>query len=261
MHIRSSLLGYTRDLWGPLYKNLFRVKCPADPLWLRLAQYFLLDTIDDVLLYTIQHGNARTLDLFLSDRILHLKPLEIYLTDTLLFRKQLPLDSIRSLLIYFSMSSNRVTHCFHPVFARFLTLWSEESFIRFASDAQHLSICQSICVCLSLADHCRTMPEKEKLILCLLNGIRLHLESSFESIRRRGQVIGELLVERLNLFASANQLQFHTYDVNHPEVLSFKQLAEKSVAGEDRELSDQENELVPVKKSKQWRERHYFRLQ
>ena len=249
---RAARLGYTQYLWRPLSQRLFEKKCPTDPLWLRLAQYFLFDTIDDVLLDTIEHGNARTLDLFLSERILHVKPLEIYLTETLLFRKQLSIESIRSLLIYFCMSSNRVERCFHPVFVRFLNLWSDESFIRFASDAQHLSTCQSICVCLSLSEHCQTMPEKEKLILSLLNGIRLHLESTFDSIRRRGQVIGELLVERLNLFSSANQLHFQTYDVHHPEVLQFRQLAEKHIDGEDRPLADHDD--LPSTTSKQKRD-------
>jgi hypothetical protein len=132
--------GYTEYIWRPLYKNLFLKKCPSDPLWLRLAQYFLLETIDDILLYTIQHGNSNILDLFLSDRILHLPLLETYLTDTLLFRKQLSIDIVRTILIYLTMSTNRIEKCFENVFIRFLQLWSQESFIRFSSNNQHLII-------------------------------------------------------------------------------------------------------------------------
>ncbi|CAF4342686.1 unnamed protein product, partial [Adineta steineri] len=147
---------HTEYIWRPLYKNLFLKKCSNDPLWLRLAQYFLLETIDDILLYTIQHGNANILDLFLSDRILHLPLLQTYLTDTLLFRKQLSIDIVQTILIYLTMSINRTEQCFENTFIRFLQLWSQDSFIRFSSNNQHLYICQCICICLSLNKQIQT---------------------------------------------------------------------------------------------------------
>ncbi|CAF3403309.1 unnamed protein product [Rotaria sp. Silwood2] len=244
-------LGYTEYIWRPLYKNLFIKKSSHDPLWLRLAQYFLLEIIDDILLYTIQHGNAIILDLFLSDRILHLPLLEIYLTDTLLFRKQLSIDIVRTILIYLTMSTNRIEKCFENVFQRFLTLWSQESFIRFSSNTQHFYICQCICICLSLNKQLKLNEDKDKIIMSVLNGIRIHIESTFDYIRRRGQFIGELIIQRINLFSPSNQLHFDTYDKNHSEIQILTKLAELNHSLNDRELSDDdddEKEKIRMKK-------------
>jgi hypothetical protein len=207
-----------------------------------------LETIDDILLYTIQHGNANILDLFLSDRILHLPLLETYLTDTLLFRKQLSIDLVRTILIYLTMSTNRIEKCFENVFIRFLKLWSQESFIRFSSNNQHLYICQCICICLSLNKQIDLNHDKDQIIMCVLNGIRIHIESTFDYIRRRGQLIGELIIERINLFSQSNQLQFNTYDKNDLEVLMLKKLAQINQSCIDRELSDDEQQEIPLKK-------------
>jgi hypothetical protein len=207
-----------------------------------------LETIDDILLYTIQHGNANILDLFLSDRILHLPLLETYLTDTLLFRKQLSIDLVRTILIYLTMSTNRIEKCFENVFIRFLKLWSQESFIRFSSNNQHLYICQCICICLSLNKQIDLNHDKDQIIMCVLNGIRIHIESTFDYIRRRGQLIGELIIERINLFSQSNQLQFNTYDKNDSEVLMLKKLAQINQPCIDRELSDDEQQEIPLKK-------------
>ncbi len=239
------ILGYTEYIWRPLYKNLFLKKCPNDSLWLRLVQYFLLETIDDILLYTIEHGNAHILDLFLSNRILHLPLLETYLTDTLLFRKQLSIDTVRTILIYLTMSTGRMEKCFENVFIRFLELWSQESFIRFSSNAQHFYICQCICICLSFNKQMKFHNDKDKIIMCVLNGIRIHIESTFDYIRQRGQFIGELIIERIHLFSKSNQLQFNTYDKNHPEI---QILTERIYSTNDRELSDDELEKVVRKK-------------
>ncbi len=207
-----------------------------------------METIDDILLYTIQHGNANILDLFLSDRILHLPLLETYLTDTLLFRKQLSIDLVRTILIYLTMSTNRIEKCFENVFIRFLKLWSQESFIRFSSNNQHLYICQCICICLSLNKQIDLNHDKDQIIMCVLNGIRIHIESTFDYIRRRGQLIGELIIERINLFSQSNQLQFNTYDKNDLEVLMLKKLAQINQSCIDRELSDDEQQEIPLKK-------------
>jgi len=207
-----------------------------------------LETIDDILLYTIQHGNANILDLFLSDRILHLPLLETYLTDTLLFRKQLSIDIVRTILIYLTMSTNRIEKCFENVFIRFLKLWSQESFIRFSSNNQHLYICQCICICLSLNKQIHLNHDRDQIIMCVLNGIRIHIESTFDYIRRRGQLIGELIIERINLFSQSNQLQFNTYDKNDSEVLMLKKLAQINQSCIDRELSDDEQQEIPLKK-------------
>jgi hypothetical protein len=207
-----------------------------------------LETIDDILLYTIQHGNSNILNLFLSDRILHLPLLETYLTDTLLFRKQLSIDIVRTILIYLTMSTNRIEKCFENVFIRFLQLWSQESFIRFSSNNQHLYICQCICICLSLNQQIQLNTDKDKILMCILNGIRIHLESTFDYIRRRGQLIGELITERIHLFSQSNQLQFNTYDKNHSEVQMLKNLANTNHSLNDRELSDDEHEQVSTKK-------------
>jgi hypothetical protein len=204
-----------------------------------------LETIDDILLYTIQHGNARTLDLFLSDRILHLPLLETYLTDTLLFCKQLSIDIVRTILMYLTMSTNRLEKCFENTFIRFLQLWSQESFIRFSSNHQHFYICQCICICLSFNKQIQLNNDKDKIIMFILNGIRIHIESTFDYIRRRGQYLGELIIERINLFSQSNQLQFNTYDKNHSEIEILKNLAEPS---NDRDLSDDELEKIPIKK-------------
>ncbi|CAF0875637.1 unnamed protein product [Adineta ricciae] len=245
---KAAKLGYTEYIWRRLYKNLFLIKCPTDSLWLRLAQYFLLETIDDVLLYTIQHGNAQTLDLFLSDRILHIPLLQTYLIDTLLFRKQLSIQIVRTILIYLTMSPNRIEQCFEKTFVRFLKLWSQESFIRFSSNEQHFYICQCICLCLSLHHHVHIQQDKDEIILCILNGIRIHLESTFDYIRRRGQFLGELIVERIDVFSNPNQLQFNTYDKNHPEIESLRKLAELNHSATDRALSDDEQQEIPKKK-------------
>ncbi|CAF1214994.1 unnamed protein product [Adineta steineri] len=245
---RAAKLGHTEYIWRPLYKNLFLKKCLNDPLWLRLAQYFLLETIDDILLYTIQHGNANILDLFLSDRILHLPLLQTYLTDTLLFRKQLSLDIVQTILIYLTMSINRTEQCFENTFIRFLQLWSQDSFIRFSSNNQHLYICQCICICLSLNKQIQTNKDKDQILLCILNGIRKHIESTFDYIRRRGQFIGEIIIERINLFSQSTQLQFNTYDKNHPEIQMLRKLAVINQSCIGRELSDDEQEEIPTKK-------------
>ena len=201
--------------------------------------------MDDVLLYTIQHGNASLLDLFLSDRILHLKSLETYVTDTLLFRKRLPTDDLRTILTYLTMSPNRKEQCFRPCFIRFLQMWSDETFIRFSSNVQHLYICQCISICLSLAKQMEFAQEKDQIIMCILNGIRVHLESTFDYIRRRGQVLGELIVEQMNLFSQSSQLQFDSYDKNHAEVEMLKQLADgTSHQCHDRVLSDDDNDIA-----------------
>ncbi len=244
------ILGYTEYIWRPLYKNLFLKKCPNDSLWLRLVQYFLLETIDDILLYTIEHGNAHILDLFLSNRILHLPLLETYLTDTLLFRKQLSIDTVRTILIYLTMSTGRMEKCFENVFIRFLELWSQESFIRFSSNSQHLYICQCICICLSFNQQIQMNNDKDKIIMCVLNGIRIHLESTFDYIRQRGKFIGELIVERIDLFSKSNQLQFNTYDKNHPEIEILRNLAGEKYSTNNRDLSDDELEEIIKKKGK-----------
>ncbi len=208
-----------------------------------------METIDDILLYTIEHGNAHILDLFLSDRILHLPLLETYLTDTLLFRKQLSIDFVRTILIYLTMSINRIEKCFENIFIRFLQLWSDESFIRFSSNNQHLYICQCICICLSFNQQIQLNNDKDKILMCILNGIRIHIESTFDYIRRRGQFIGELIIERIHLFSPSNQLQFNTYDKNHSEIQMLKNLAEINHSFNDRELSDDDElEKVHIKK-------------
>ena len=247
---KAAKLGYTKYIWRPLYKDLFLKKCPNDSLWLRLAQYFLLDTIDDILFYTIEHGNANILDLFLSDRILNLPSLESYLTDTLLFRKQLSIEIVRTILIYLTMSTNRIEKCFENVFIRFLQLWSQESFIRFSSNSQHFYICQCICICLSCHQQIQINNDKDKIIMCVLNGIRIHLESTFDYIRQRGQFIGELIIERIDLFSKSNQLQFNTYDKNHPEIEILRKLAGDKYSTNDRDLSDDEPEEIIKKKGK-----------
>lgn len=225
-----------------MYKTLFLKRCPNDPLWCRIAQYILLEPIDDVLLYTIQHGNAQVLDLLLSDRILHQKALEIYLTDTLLFRKKLSIDHIRTILVYLTLSSNRFQQCFLPVFHRYLQLWSDERFIRFSSTDQHLLICQSICLCLSLDDQISSRSNREEWMMMVLTGIRFHFESTFDFIRRRGQVLGELIIRRLNLNSSSNELQFHGYDPNDVEVKMLQRLAETPLNTDDRDLSDDDHQ-------------------
>jgi hypothetical protein len=50
------------------------------------------------------------------------------------------------------------------------------------------------------------------------------------------------------LFSKTNQLQFNTYDQNHPEVQILKNLAEGNQSEKDRELSDDELEKVQIKK-------------
>ncbi|UJR13488.1 hypothetical protein I4U23_000502 [Adineta vaga] len=246
---KAAKLGHTEYIWRRLYKNLFLKKSPNDSLWLRLTQYFLLETIDDVLLYTIQHGNAQILDLILSDRILHHSELQTYLTDTLLFRKQLSINLVRTILIYLTMSSNRLEQCFEKTFVRFLQLWSQESFIRFSSNEQHFYICQCICICLALNQQIHLQEDKDQILLCILNGIRIHLESTFDYIQRRGQFLGELIIERIDLFSKSNQLQFNTYDKNHPEIEILRKLAELNHSYNDRELSDDdEQQEIPKKK-------------
>ncbi|CAF1061889.1 unnamed protein product [Rotaria sordida] len=245
---RAAKLGYTEYIWRPLYKNLFVKKCLNDSLWLRLAQYFLLEPIDDILLYTIEHGNANILDLFLSDRIIHLPLLETYLIDRLIFSKQLSIDTLRTILIYLTMSINRLEKCFENVFKRYLQLWSQENFIRFSSNNQHLYICQSIAICLSFNKQIRLNNDKDTIIICVLNGIRIHLESTFDYIRRRGQVIAELIIQHSQLFSQSNQLQFDTYDKNHPEVQMLKNLAQINQTLNDRQLSDDEHQEIIVKK-------------
>ncbi|CAF5023210.1 unnamed protein product [Rotaria sp. Silwood1] len=239
---RAAKLGYTKYIWRPLYKNLFIKKCSNDSLWLRLAQYFLFETIDDIILYTIEHGNSKILDLFFSDRIIHLPLLEKYLIDTLLFRKQLSIDIVRTILIYLTMSNNRIEKCFQYVFKRFLHIWSQENFIRFSSNNQHLYICQCISICLSFNQQIQLNNDKDTIIMCVLNGIRLHLESTFDYIRRRGQLIGELIIKYIHLFSSSNQLIFDTYDKNHSEVLMLTKLAEIDQTLNDRQLSDDDDD-------------------
>lgn len=188
------------------------------------------------------------LDLFLSDRIIHMSSLETYLIDTLIFRKQLSIDIVRTILIYLTMSTTRIEKCFQNVFIRFLQTWSKESFIRFSSNNQHLYICQCICICLSLNQQVQLNNDKDTIIMCILNGIRIHIESTFDYIRQRGQVIGELIIERINLFSQSTQLHFDTYDKSHSEVQMLKKLAEINCSLQDRELSNDENEEIPTKK-------------
>lgn len=146
------------------------------------------------------------------------------------------------------MSINRLEKCFENVFIRLLELWSKESFIRFSSNSQHFYICECICICLSLNKQIQLNNDKDKIIMCILNGIRIHIESTFDYIRRRGQFIGELIIERINLFSPTNQLQFNTYDKNHSEIQILKNLAEINDSFNDRQLSDDELEKVQIKK-------------
>ncbi|CAF2073879.1 unnamed protein product [Rotaria magnacalcarata] len=245
---RAAKLGYTEYIWRPLYKNLFVKKCPNDSLWLRLAQYFLLETIDDILFYTIEHSNGKLLDLFLSDRIVHLPLLETYLTETLLFHKRLSINTVRTILSYLTMSINRTEKCFQNVFLRFLRLWSQESFIRFSSNDQHFYICQCVSICLSFNQQIQLNNDKDTIVMIILNGIRIHLESTFDYIRQRGQFIGELIIQRINLFSQPNQLRFDTYDRNNSEILILKNLSEINHSFNDRQLSDDEQEELSKKK-------------
>ena len=184
------------------------------------------------------------MNLFLSDRILHQKSLEIYLTDTLLFRKQLPMTTVRTIVGYLTMSDNRIEKCFENVFLRLLKIWSDESFIRFSSSEQHFYICQCICICLGLNQTNIWKKCQDQLIMCVLNGIRNHLESTFDYIRYRGQFLGELIVEKSGLFTRENQLQFNTYNKNHPDILILNNLIQIN----DRQLSDDEIDSSPMKK-------------
>lgn len=239
-------LGYTEYLWRPIYKNLFLKKCPIDPIWLRLAQYILFEPIDQILFYTIEHSNASTLDLFLSDRILHSSNLETYLTDTLLFRKQLPIKVVRTLLIYLTKSSNRKEKYLSKIFVRFLKIWTDESFIRFSSSDQHFYICQCLCLSLSLHEFIRFSDHQDEILMNILHGIRRHLESTVDYIRFRGQYLGELFVERIELFSNSNQLQFQTYDKNHSDIQLLRNLAEINSQLTDRDLSDDDEVSVPI---------------
>ncbi|CAM4964007.1 unnamed protein product [Rotaria socialis] len=246
---RKSLdLRYTEYIWRPLYKNLFVKKCLNDSLWLRLAQYFLLETIDDILFYTIEHSNGKLLDLFLSDRIVHLPLLETYITESLLFHKRLSIDTVRTILSYLTMSINRIEKCFQNVFLRFLRLWSQESFIRFSSNDQHFYICQCVSICLSFNQQIQLNTDKDTIVMIILNGIRIHLESTFDYIRQRGQFIGELIIQRIDLFSQSNQLRFDTYDRNNSEILILKDLSEINHSCNDRQLSDDEQEEFSMKK-------------
>ncbi|CAF3498020.1 unnamed protein product [Rotaria sp. Silwood2] len=53
----------------------------------------------------------------------------------------------------------------------------------------------------------------------------MHLESTLDYIRRHGQLIGQLIIQRIHLFSQSNQLQFDTYDKNHSEVQMLTKLA------------------------------------
>ncbi|CAF5053745.1 unnamed protein product [Rotaria sp. Silwood1] len=140
------------------------------------------------------------------------------------------------------MSNNRIEKCFQYVFKRFLHIWSQENFIRFSSNNQHLYICQCISICLSFNQQIQLNNDKDTIIMCVLNGIRLHLESTFDYIRRRGQLIGELIIKYIHLFSSSNQLIFDTYDKNHSEVLMLTKLAEIDQTLNDRQLSDDDDD-------------------
>ncbi|CAF4762848.1 unnamed protein product, partial [Rotaria sp. Silwood2] len=84
--------------------------------------------------------------------------------------------------------------------------------------------------------------------ICVLNGIRMHLESTLDYIRRHGQLIGQLIIQRIHLFSQSNQLQFDTYDKNHSEVQMLTKLAKISKTLNDRHWSDDENEEITLKK-------------
>ena len=136
----------------------------------------------------------------------------------MLFRKQLPIKVVRTLLIYLTKSSNRKEKYLSKIFVRFLKIWSDESFIRFSSSDQHFYICQCLCLSLSLHEFIRFSDHQDEILMNILHGIRRHLESTVDYIRFRGQYLGELFVERIELFSNSNQLQFQTYDKNHTPI-------------------------------------------
>lgn len=229
-----------------MLKNFFVKRCPTDPICCRFIEFILCDPIDDLLLHTIRYVDANFLDLILSDRIVHQNDLEIYLTDTLLFRKTLPIDQIRTILVYFSLSTNRLKKCFFPVFHRYLSLWSDERFIRFSSPDQHFLISQSICICLAIEKQSKIRFQHDDFLLMkILNGIRFHFESTFESIRRRAQILGELIFNQLQFqfSSSSNQLEFHGYDQENAEVKMLKSLVETPIDVDERNLFDDEEKI------------------
>lgn len=152
------------------------------------------------------------------------------------------METVRTILGYLTMSNNRIEKCFDHVFLRLMKIWSDESFIRFASSEQHLYICQCICISLGLNPTEIWKKYQDQLIMCVLNGIRSHLESTFDYIRYRGQYLGELIIEKSGLFTRENQLQFNTYNKTHPDILRLNNLIEIN----DRQLSDDEIESLPV---------------
>ncbi|CAF1180057.1 unnamed protein product [Didymodactylos carnosus] len=230
----AKVRGYIDFIWKPLYKNLFLKECFNNSLWLRIGQRFILGTssssIDgpiqaiEIIYYIIKHGNKNVLDLFISDRLLYNKSLENYLIDILIFHKN-QIHISRKIIAYLTLNNQRREKCYIPLFQRLLNLWSQSSFIRFSSSSQHYYICQCICVCLVYYEHNETI-SIDNLIVNVLDGIRIHLESTIDYIRKRGQVIGELIINQLKLFDDkSKQLEFNSFDNDDNEVKALRDLA------------------------------------
>jgi len=181
------------------------------PLLCRICSKLFLSLNDNQLEYALEPLLMKSkspilLTQLFNDEVIRRKKMKLLLTHKFLLVRVYNDDIIPFNIIGYLTSKVTMENLFKTVLFKLLDVWSDGSNLKHSSYEQHLYITKTILIALSFLTQQQKNAWKSEMILKLMEGVQVHLQSPNEKIHHLAMVVAECLTSKVD--QNGKQLKF-----------------------------------------------------